>query len=71
MIKRIKFYDGSEIEIGKKVLICGKEYTVVGFNEDAYVFANLNPETIDDARVLQYTLNEIEELTSKGLIKNY
>lgn len=71
MIKKVKLFDGTEIQVVKKALIYGKEYTVVGFSEDVIVLANLNHEAVDDARVLQYTENEIEELTSDGIIKNY
>ncbi len=33
MIKKVKLFDGTEIQVVKKVLIYGKEYTVVGFSE--------------------------------------
>ncbi len=68
----INFGNGyGRVIVGQKVEICNTEHVVVGFSDDAIVFANLNPKCLEDARVLMYTENEIDELINNGLLKGY
>lgn len=59
------------VEIGKKVTIYGKEYTVVGISGNETLFACLKPETLDDAIVIQLSDAEIEEFIECGDMKGY
>ena len=59
------------VEVGKKVTIYNKEYTLVGIDGEYSVFACLNPQTLDDARVLTLTENEINEFIENGDMKGF
>lgn len=64
-------YNLGMVEIGKKVTIYGKEYTVVGISGNYTVFACLKPQTLDDAMVIQLLDEEIEEFIECGDMKGY
>lgn len=59
------------VEVGKKVSIYNKEYTLVGISGDTFVFACLQPKDLDDAMVIQLTAGEIEEFIESGDMKGY
>lgn len=59
------------VEVGKKVTIYNKEYTLVGIDGEYSVFACLKPQTLDDARVLTLTENEINEFIENGDMKGF
>lgn len=59
------------VEVGKKVLLYNKEYTLVGISGDTFVFACLKPQSLDDAIVQQLTESEIKEFIESGDLKGY
>ncbi len=59
------------VEIGKKVGIFKKEYTLVGISGNDFVFACLKPQTLDDAIVIQLSDEDIKEFIECGDMKGY
>ncbi len=59
------------VEIGKKVSIYNKEYTLVGISGNDFVFACLKPQTLDDAIVIQLSDEDIKEFIECGDMKGY
>lgn len=59
------------VEVGKKVIYCGKVYTLVGIANNYVVYANLAPVTLEDTICLEFTDEEIEEFYKEGKMKDY
>ena len=64
-------YNLGIVEVGKKVSLYNKEYTVVGIDGDSFVFACLKPHNLEDAIVVILTEEEIDELIAEGKMKGY
>lgn len=70
-MSKVILADKTVVEIGRTVMIDKVEYTIVGISCDAVVFANLKARNTQEARVLEYTDNEIKELIELGIIQGY
>lgn len=71
-VTKIKLaYDLGFIEVGRKVILFNKKYTVVGIDGDNTVFACLNPKNLEDAKVQILCEEDIKEFIEEGCLKGF
>lgn len=64
----IKVTEEKGIIIGRTVRLFGKPRCAVALWNDSVVFADMNPETIQDLQAQIYTISEIREFLKEGSI---
>lgn len=64
-------YNLGIVEVGKKVSIYNKEYTLVGIDGNYFVFACLKPQNLDDAMTISLTEEEMKDFIASGDMKYY
>ena len=64
-----KLIDNKGIQIGRTVFLFNKPRMVVGFWNNSLVFAADNPNTMSEAQVLIYTINELKEIYKEGSLQ--
>ena len=65
----VKITDNKGIQVGRTVYLFNKPKVVVGFWNNALVFATDNPKTMPEAQVLIYTIEELKEFAQDGDLK--
>lgn len=65
----VKVADNKGIQIGRTVYLFNKPRMVVGFWNNALVFATDKPQTMSEAQVLIYTIDELKEIYDEGSLQ--
>lgn len=62
----IKVFENKDIRLNRSISLFGKKRTVVGFWNNSIVLASEKPQTMPEAQVQIYTVEELREFYESG-----